>query len=164
MARVNSFFYLLTLLTQSLFILLNKITVHDSKIAGTAAALNNTETYKTLLMSRQHTSIADEPTGVGGTDKGPSPADYICMSLAACKAITLRMYVQRKQWDAGKINVKVNLVSEESAAGLVPSFSCELSISGFLTDEQKQRLLQIVKACPVSKLLAKDSVVTTVLA
>lgn len=137
--------------------------MNESKIVGTALALNNQQVYKTLLKSRQHTLIADEPVAVGGGDEGPSPGDYICMSLAACKVITLRMYVQRKQWDAGEINVNVNLVRAEDAAGPIHSFVCELSVSGNLTTEQKERLLQIDKACPISKLLSKGSVVTTVM-
>ena len=137
--------------------------MNELKIVGTAVALNDTGAYKTVLTSNQHTLIADEPASVGGNDEGPAPGDYICMSLAACKAITLRMYVQRKQWDAGEINVKVNLVREESPAGPVHSFSCEVSASGNLTSEQKERLLQIVKACPISKLLSKGSAVTSVI-
>ncbi|MCW3112452.1 MAG: hypothetical protein JWR18_848 [Segetibacter sp.] len=135
----------------------------ELKIVGTAEAVNDTQAYKTLLTSGQHTLIADEPIGVGGTDEGPSPGDLVCMSLASCKAITLRMYVQRKQWDSGTIDVKVKLVREESAMGPIHSFLCELSISGDLTDEQKQRLLQIDKACPISKLLAKGSAITSVI-
>lgn len=135
----------------------------ELKVVGTAQALNNTEAFKTLLTAGQHTLVADEPMSVGGTNEGPSPGDLICMSLAACKAITLRMYVQRKHWDLGTIDVKVNLVKEESAMGAVYSFLCELYLSGNFTDEQKQRLLQIEKACPISKLLAKGSAVNSVI-
>lgn len=133
----------------------------QSKTVGTAKALNQAEGYKTILKSLQHTLIADEPIIVGGTDEGPSPGDYICMSLAACKAITLRMYVQRKQWDAGDINVNVVLVKEENATGPVHIFQCELTISGLLSAEQRERLLQIDKACPISKLLVNGALITT---
>jgi putative redox protein len=137
--------------------------VNESKVVGTAEALNQTGAYKTLLTSHDNTLIADEPIAAGGNNEGPAPGDYICMSLAACKAITLRMYVQRKQWDAGEIIVKVDLVREESATGPAHSFLCEVSTSGTLTNEQKERLLQIDKACPISKLLSKGSVVTSVI-
>ena len=136
--------------------------MNESKIVGTARASNNPEAYKTLLKSREHNMVADEPVAVGGADTGPAPGDYICMSLAACKAITLRMYVQRKQWDAGEISVDVDLVREDSAAGPTHSFLCQLSTTGTLTDEQKERLLQIDKACPISKLLTKGAPITSV--
>lgn len=137
--------------------------MNELKIVGTTEAINNPAAYKTLLKTGRHTLIADEPMGVGGNDEGPAPGDYLCMSLAACKVITLRMYVQRKQWDAGEINVKVNLVREDTNTGPIHSFLCEISASGILTNEQKERLLQIEKACPVSKLLGRGSIITTVM-
>jgi putative redox protein len=137
--------------------------VNDSKVVGTAEALNDTNAYKTLLKTHHSTLIADEPVAAGGTNEGPAPGDYLCMSLAACKAITLRMYVQRKQWDAGEIHVKVDLVRQESVAGPVHSFLCEVKTTGILTTEQKERLLQIEKACPISRLLSKGALVTSVI-
>ncbi len=123
--------------------------MNELKIVGTAEALNDGQVYKTFLNSKQHTLLADEPTSSGGTDVGPAPGDYVCMSLAACKVITLRMYVQRKQWDAGEIQVKVNLVRSNGTEGTNHSFVCELSVTGNLTQEQKDRLLQIDRACPI---------------
>ena len=137
--------------------------MNELRTVGTAEALNNPDAYKTLLTSHQHTLIADEPIGAGGNDEGPAPGDYICMSLAACKAITLRMYVQRKQWNAGEINVKVKLIREDNSTGTIHSFLSEISVSGNLTSEQKERLLQIEKACPISKLLTKGSINTSVM-
>lgn len=137
--------------------------MEELKIVGTVEALNHSDHYKTILKSQEHILIADEPVSKGGTDEGPSPTDYVCMSLAACKAITLRMYVQRKQWDAGEITVKVNLVRSDGPAGTTHSFLCEITVTCNLTNEQKERLLQIVKACPISKLLSKGAMVSSVI-
>lgn len=137
--------------------------MEELKIVGTAEAFNNTNRYKTILKTQEHTLIADEPLVIGGTNEGPSPSDYICMSLVACKAITLRMYVQRKQWDAGEITVKANLVRSDGSAGTTHSFLCELTVTGNLTNEQKERLLQIDKACPITKLLSKGAIVSSVI-
>jgi putative redox protein len=114
--------------------------------------------YKTMLTSGQFSLVADEPVSAGGGDEGPAPGDYLCMALAACKAITLRMYVRRKQWEVGEINVAVNLVKTEDTAGMaIHTFQCELLATRELSNEQKQRLLQIDKACPISKILVKGA-------
>jgi putative redox protein len=139
------------------------MTTEQLKIVGTAEALNNTNAYKTLLKSHEFILITDEPLAVGGTGEAAAPGDYLCMSLSACKAITLRMYVQRKQWQVGEINVKVDLVKEQSASGPIHTFLCEVSVTGELSPEQKERLVQIAKACPISKLLEKGSEVVTVM-
>ena len=41
---------------------------------------------------RGHTIVADEPGSMGGDDLGPTPQELIAGALAACTAITLRMY------------------------------------------------------------------------
>jgi len=137
--------------------------VDELKIVGTAEALNEGVVYTTTLKSHEFILTADEPLTSGGLDAGPSPGDYICMSLASCKAITLRMYAQRKQWDAGEIRLNVRLIRTTSTEGIAHAFVCELFFSGNLTEEQKERMLQIDKACPISKLLAKGAEVSTVL-
>jgi len=43
--------------------------------------------------------IADEPASLGGTDPGQDPCTLVLSSLASCKLITLRMYIDRKSWD-----------------------------------------------------------------
>ena len=52
--------------------------------------------YKTELVATGHSLIADEPEEAGGGDLGPSPGQFLQLSLASCTAITLRMYTHRK--------------------------------------------------------------------
>lgn len=137
--------------------------MEESKIVGAALATNEEGVFKTALKSRHFNLIADEPLSAGGGDEGPAPGDYICMALAACKAITLRMYVQRKKWMAGEIDVKVNLIRKDGENGHSHTFMCEVSATANLTIEQKERLLQIDKACPISKLLSKGAEVVSVM-
>ena len=132
--------------------------MNAAKIVGTASAANPDVAYKTVLSSRGFNLVADEPVEAGGGDEGPAPGDFLCMALAACKAITLRMYVRRKQWEVGEINVAVDFLKGEDASGsIVHTFRCVLSSSATLSQEQKERLLQIDKACPVSKILGKGA-------
>ena len=133
------------------------------KIIASALAENHGEVYKTELKINQHLLIADELQEVGGKDEGPAPGDYLCMALASCKVITLRMYAQRKNWKADVIKVKASLVKGADMESGNNTFFCEVEIRGDLTDEQKKRMLEIAKACPIDKLLRKPSDVVSVL-
>jgi len=118
-------------------------------------AQNKGALYNTILKSNCQEFLADEPIELGGQDLGPSPMDYLCMSLASCKAITLRMNVQRKQWEVDAINVKVIQGQSEH------TFNFEITLSGSLNEMQQKRLLGIANACPVSRLLTKQNEVAT---
>jgi putative redox protein len=126
-------------------------------------AENTGEIYKTELKVNNHILISDEPEEVGGQDYGPHPGALLCMSLASCKVITLRMYAQRKGWKVGLIRVKVELVKGAEVPSGINTFYCELELKGDLSDEQRTRLLDISKACPVQKQLTKPSEVISTL-
>ena len=85
--------------------------MNNGKIIASGEAENNGEQYTTPVRSGEHSWVADEAVGAGGKNAGPAPGDYLCMALASCKVITLRMYVQRKQWNIDAINLEVNLGS-----------------------------------------------------
>jgi putative redox protein len=138
--------------------------VLPTNIIATADAENNGELYTINLNVNGHTLIADELTEKGGLDLGPAPGDYICMSLASCTVITLRMYANRKGWNLEKIHAKVNLVSGKALPSGNNTFYVELSFSGDLTNEQRQRLMEIADACPVHRLLKKPTDIITMLA
>jgi putative redox protein len=131
--------------------------VAQTKIIASGQAENTGDIYKTELKINQHLLIADELPEVGGKDEGPAPGDYLCMSLASCKAITLRMYAQRKNWKIDVIKVKVNLVKGSEMESGNNTFFSEVDIKGDLNDEQKARMLQIAKACPIDRILTKSS-------
>jgi putative redox protein len=108
--------------------------------------------YKTEIFARQHTIIGDEPLSIGGEDLGMVPFELLLASLGECTAITLRMYASRKGWAIGNISVKLTL-KEISTEDKTSYITRALNFEGDLTEEQKNRLLQIANACPVHKLL-----------
>ena len=108
------------------------------------------ENYKVTLNNGRHTFYADEPVEKGGKDTAPAPDELLEAALASCTLITLRMYTNHKQWDVGKINILVFLIREQDKAKITR----ELKFEKEITDEQKQRLMQVAKACPVSKTLS----------
>jgi putative redox protein len=117
------------------------------------------EHYRTELFIAGHTVIADEPQDLGGTNLGPSPGQFLMLSLASCTAITLRMYADRKKWSVDKI--KVEVASEKVDNKTL--FKREVSFEGAIDDEQRKRLLQIANSCPVHKTLTNPIEVQTIL-
>jgi putative redox protein len=101
-----------------------------------------------------HQVRVDEPVEAGGTDTGPSPTRLLGASLAGCIAVTVEMYAQRKGWDAGAVEVDV----EVGYDGPVPtSFEVGLKLPGELDEEQRRRLLVIATKCPVHKVLTGEA-------
>ena len=104
-----------------------------------------------------HTLISDEPASAGGNDEGPSPTRLLAASLAACTAITVEMYADRKGWDVGELEAEV----ETSYEGPVPTrFEVTLRLPDELESEQVEKLLVIAGKCPVHKALAGESTVS----
>jgi putative redox protein len=103
-----------------------------------------------------HSLVSDEPESAGGTDEGPSPTRLLAASLAACTAITVEMYADRKGWDVGALEADV----ETKYEGPVPTrFDVTLRTTATLSDEQVEKILIIAAKCPVHKALAGDTTV-----
>jgi putative redox protein len=126
-------------------------------------AKNTGDIYKTNVVAGAFSFIVDEPVAYGGNDAGPAPADYLCMALASCKAITIRMYAQRKGWNVSHIDVSANFVKGDPAAAAMNTFFCTVSLQGDLSDVQRKRILEIARICPIERLLGKNNDVVTVL-
>ncbi|MBX2960873.1 MAG: OsmC family protein [Cyclobacteriaceae bacterium] len=122
-----------------------------------ATAIIGNDIYKTELQARTHQLIADEPKDEGGTDLGPRPGDFIRMGLASCTAITLRMYANRKKWDVREIRVEVS----NGAFDGKTAYTTKVEIIGNIDEEQRKRLLQIAKLCPVHKTLVNPIEIDT---
>ncbi len=104
-----------------------------------------------------HELIVDEPTEAGGTDAGPSPTRLLAASLAACTAITMEIYAERKGIEIGPVKVSVELSYEGSRPAL---FAVCIELSGGLSEDQRERLLAIARKCPVHTALATETAVT----
>ncbi|MEM9509324.1 MAG: OsmC family protein [Cyanobacteria bacterium P01_E01_bin.35] len=103
---------------------------------------------------------ADEPKDLGGNDVGATPMELVLAGLGSCKAITLKMYAERKGWELTKVGVDV----DHQKIDRQYQISVRLHLAGNLTDEQKQRLLKIADKCPVHKLLQSEAQIETILA
>jgi putative redox protein len=112
------------------------------------------ENYLTHIKMRHHKIVADEPETLGGKDEGATPYELLLASLGSCTVITLKMYSQNKKWDLHKVNAELNLFSEVVDGQKKTTIFRNISLEGNLDETQKERLLQIAKACPVAKILA----------
>lgn len=116
-------------------------------------------TYSQLLTAGAHAFVADEPTEDGGDDLGPSPYELLLWALGSCTAMTVLMYARRKGWDVAECSVHLthdrvyaeDCEDSESGSGRVETIKRDISLRGTLTDEQKERLLEIAGRCPVHR-------------
>jgi putative redox protein len=115
----------------------------------TKASIATTK-YRVQLDNGRHVFSADEPVEQGGQDLAPTPDELLEGALASCTAITLRMYADRKAWKLDTIDVEVKLERIDQKT----LFTRNIQLKGELDDTQKERLLVIAKACPVSKTLS----------
>lgn len=127
--------------------------------------------FLTEILAGSHHLIADEPEEIGGSDLGPSPYELLSSGLAACTAMTIKMYVARKKWPMDELKVHVdfdnkyiedceNCEKEERKIGKFIRF---IELSGDLDEKQKQRILMIANKCPVHKTLEQGVTIETTL-
>jgi putative redox protein len=100
---------------------------------------------------RAHELTADEPKSLGGEDSGPSPQELLAASLASCTAVTMEMYAARKGWDVGDVTVDVDY--EPAHRGSPTRFAMTVRLPKELSNEQRERLMQIAAKCPVHRTL-----------
>jgi putative redox protein len=105
---------------------------------------------------REHRLISDEPEEKGGTDTGPKPTELLAASLAACTAITIEMYADRKEWDLGQVEVTADFT--EASNDSPASFGVNIKVPTGLDDDQRERILAIAGKCPVHRALAAQDV------
>ena len=123
-----------------------------------AHASIGTKKHKTEVAIRQHALLLDEDVASGGQDLGPNPIETLAAALGACTSITLRLYADRKGWPLTGVVVDVDIDWRANP----PSAARVLRIHGdALTPDMRARLLQIADACPVHKMLAGTTAVST---
>ena len=121
----------------------------DDPIQGTIGAVK----YQCTIKWRNGQLITDEPVSLGGNDTGPDPYTLLLASLASCTLITLRMYIERKQWLIPEIAVNVNMYQEKVKEETVTTIDQDLIFPEEIAPEQKARLFEIAQYCPISKIL-----------
>jgi putative redox protein len=119
-----------------------------------------------------HRLIADEPADAGGGNAGPSPYELLAAALGACTSMTLGMYARRKQWPLASVVVRlrhskihaVDCANCEQKQAMLDKMDCDIELIGELSEEQREKLLQIAGRCPVHQTLTHGMQIHTRLA
>ncbi|RNA63209.1 OsmC family peroxiredoxin [Chryseobacterium nematophagum] len=122
------------------------------------ATLGKTKYYTEVIAGENHL-ITDEPIDKGGQNKGFNPFEILATSLASCTAATLRMYIDRKEWNIDNIHVEVELENFPLTKKAI--FKRDISFEGDVDEEQMKRLRSIADACPVHKILINEIEIET---
>ena len=101
---------------------------------------------------RQHSIVVDEPESNGGEDLGPTAHELYDSAVGTCKAMTALWYAKRKGIPVEGIEVTVERDDSEERKGIYRLF-VTLALTGPLTEEQRQELLNVASKCPVHRLM-----------
>ncbi|HZN09466.1 MAG TPA: OsmC family protein [Pyrinomonadaceae bacterium] len=110
----------------------------------------------------------DEPRVLGGDDAGPDPYTLMLAALGSCISMTVNLYARRKQWPVETVTVRLrqNRIHTKDCEecrdeeGFIHRIERSVTITGVLSDEQRERLQEIAHKCPVHKTLTSRIVIT----
>ena len=117
----------------------------------------NADNFRHSLNIDNHELFTDLPKSLGGSDSAPSPHDYFDAALASCKALTLKLYAQRKGIPLTGVTVEVTRDDSEEQKGKY-HLNVKLTLKGVLTDQQRDELHRIADRCPIHKLMTTAEV------
>jgi putative redox protein len=131
-------------------------TRHIAHATGSTSA--DAPKWRADLTSGNHRFVADEPVAGGGAGAGPSPFDLVLSGLAACTAMTLRMYAERQGWTVANIDVDIRYDVVDDGD---PSIVRTITLPADLPDEQRDRLAEIAERTPVTKAIRSGTPIAT---
>jgi uncharacterized OsmC-like protein len=119
--------------------------------------LNNAKFAATV---RGHRVICDQPPSNGGADEGPTPPEFLLVSLGTCAGFYAASYLKKHGLNLPlAVSVDADKVPAPARLG---KFRIEIDISN-LPAEHEAGLLRSVNACLIKNTLAQPPQIETVL-
>lgn len=126
--------------------------------------------FRQIILVGPHQLLADEASAAGGSDEGPDPYEFLLAALGTCTNMTLRGYADRKGWPLRDVHTALSHIKTHTAdcedcetqVAMVDRIERRITLSGDLSAEQRERLLEIANRCPVHRTLnSKIEILTT---
>ncbi|MCY3067828.1 OsmC family peroxiredoxin [Aerococcus loyolae] len=127
----------------------------DQQFQAVVDVVNGMEVHSHV---RDFTFVMDEPTSVGGTNKGMNPIEALLSALGGCKAIVIQVFARARKMKINKVSITVDgTLDPDGHSGKNPSAKVGLSkikttyhIEADNSPEEIQDFVDFVeKTCPV---------------
>lgn len=119
---------------------------------------NLVEGFMSKVKARDFEVIVDQNKGMGGSDNGPRPSEYVLAALAACHEVTYRLYADAMDIPLEEVSVSVTGYSDargffgldDSVRAGFSHITGEINVRSSATDSELEQLRRAVNHhCPV---------------
>jgi putative redox protein len=140
------------------------MSTQSSDETATVVVHGDASSFKQEIVAGKHRLLADEPESAGGADAGPDPYDYLLTALGVCTSMTIGLYARRKNLPLQTIKVSLrqsriyakDCEECETKEGMLDRIDVEVELTGPLSTEQHDKLMEIAAKCPVHRTLTSE--------